>query len=62
MKTTAAIRRYNPSSCRRRTAANPFPNCASTRYFLEKILDAALAAVTTLGVVVAMLFLFTVLA
>lgn len=64
MKTTAAIRRPNYAACRRRAYvranANPFPNAAKGRYFLEKLLDAALAAATTVGVAVTLLFMFTV--
>lgn len=66
MKTTAVIRRPNYAACRRRAYVranvNAFPNAAKARYFLEKLLDAALAAATTMGVVVILLFIFTVLA
>ena len=66
MKNTAAIRRPNYAAYRRRafihTNANSFPNAANGRYFLEKLLDTALAAATTVGVVVIMVFVFAVLA
>ena len=66
MKTTALIRRPNYAASRRRAFiranASILPNAASRRYFLEKLLDAALAAATTLGVVVILMFSFTVLA
>lgn len=66
MKTTAAIRRPNYAAYRRRAAnrvnANVVPNAAQGRYFLEKLLDAALAAATTMAVVVILLFVFTVFA
>lgn len=65
MKTTATIRRPNYAACRRRafirSSACILPNAASHRYFLEKFLDAALAAATTVGVVVALMFSFVVL-
>ena len=64
MKQTAAIRRPNFAASRRRayarSNASPFPNAAGARYFLEKLLDAALAAVTTVSVVVIFVFIFTV--
>ncbi|MBR2889660.1 MAG: hypothetical protein IKC09_05230 [Oscillospiraceae bacterium] len=64
MKNTAAIRRPNFAACRRRayirTNHNPFPNAARAGYFLEKVLDGALAAATTLAVVVILLFVVTV--
>lgn len=64
MKNTAVIRRPNYAAARRRsyrrTNACAFPNAANGRYFLEKLLDAALAAVTTMGVVVIFVFIFTV--
>ena len=66
MKATAIIRRTNYAACRRRafirTNANILPNAAGGRYFLERLLDAALAAATTVGVVVALMFCFLVLA
>lgn len=66
MKNTAAIRRPNFAACRRRafvrTNVSAFPNAAKGRYFLEKLLDAALAAATTLSVVVILVFIFTVFA
>lgn len=64
MKNTAAIRRPNFAACRRkallRSVWNFLPNAASTHYFLEKLLDAALAAATTVAVVVCLIFIFTV--
>ena len=65
MKATAIIRRINYAACRRRafirTNANILPNAAGGRYFLEKLLDTALAAATTVAVVVALMFSFLVL-
>lgn len=64
MKTTAAIRHTNYFACRRRahnrSIASILPNAATGSYFLEKVLDAALAAATTLGVVVILMFSFVV--
>ena len=64
MKNNAAIRRPNYAACRRRaflrSAWNFLPNAADLPYYLEKLLDAALAAATTIGVVVILLFVFTV--
>ena len=66
MKTTAVIRYPNYAACRRRaqkrSLACILPNAAQARYYMEKLLDTALAAVTTLGVVVALMFSFTILA
>ena len=66
MKTAAIIRRHNYAAFRRRafirTNAHALPNAAGHRYFLEKLLDSALAAATTIGVVVALMFSFIVLA
>lgn len=66
MKATAIIRRTNYAACRRRAFiranASILPNAAKGRYFLERILDAALAAATTVAVVVALMFSFLVLA
>ena len=56
MKTTA-IRSYNYYRSRRPVAAR-YPNCASRRYMLEKLLDATLAAAITVAVVVIFLFIF----
>ena len=64
MKNTAIIRRPNYAACRRRAYikvnSSPFPNAAKAGYFLERILDGALAAATTTAVVVILLFVFTV--
>lgn len=64
MKHTAIIRRPNYAACRRRalmrSVRNILPNAAGIGYFLEKLLDAALAAVTTLAVVVCLIFVITV--
>ena len=66
MKNTAIIRRPNYAACRRRafmrSTACILPNAAGYRYFLEKLLDAALAAATTVAVVTALIFSFLVLA
>lgn len=65
MKTTAVIRRPNYAAYRRRAKAyanaSVLPNAADSRYFLEKLLDAALAAAVTVAVVVCLIFIFTVL-
>lgn len=64
MKNSAVIRRTNYAACRRRaflrSVWNFLPNAADARYYLEKLLDAALAAATTLAVVVCLIFIFTV--
>jgi cytosine/uracil/thiamine/allantoin permease len=60
MKTATAIRIPNYAARRRRcTVKALFPNAASARYHLGKLLDAALAAATTIGVVVSLMFAFT---
>lgn len=38
--------------------APAYPNAASRRYFLNKILDGALAVATAVGIITALLFLF----
>jgi hypothetical protein len=64
MKNTAAIRRPNYAACRHkaflRSVWSFLPNSAGVRYHLEKLLDAALAAATTVAVVVCLIFVFTV--
>ncbi len=64
MKNTAVIRRPNYAACRRRAQNRNIwsflPNAAGTRYYLEKLLDAALAAATTVAVMVCLIFIFTV--
>ena len=64
MKNTAAVRRPNFAACRRRALLRSvwslLPNAADARYFLEKLLDAALAAATTVAVVVCLIFIFAV--
>ena len=66
MKTTAVIRYPNYAASRRRAhkraIACVLPNAAGAGYFLEKLLDAALAAATTLGVVVILMFSFLIFA
>jgi hypothetical protein len=60
MKTTTAIRIPNYAVHRRRCAArSAFPNAATTRYHMNKLLDAALAVAATMGVVVSLGFAFT---
>jgi hypothetical protein len=64
MKNATAIRRPDFAACRRRAYIQThrciFPNAAGTRYFLERLLDGVLAAATTMGLVVMVIFLFTV--
>ena len=64
MKNTATVRRPDFAACRRRAYIQShrciFPNAARTGYFLERLLDGALAAATTLGLVVMVIFVFTV--
>ena len=55
MKTTA-IRSYNYYASHR--SANRYPNCASRRHIMEKLLDTVLAAAITVAVVAILLFLF----
>ena len=43
--------------CAYRRASCRYPNAASRRYFLERLLDTVLAAAITLAVVVILLFL-----
>ena len=60
MKTAPAIRIPNYTTRRRRSNIRAlFPNAASARYHMGKLLDAALAAATTIGVVVSLMFAFT---
>ena len=47
----------NYYTCRRSTPCR-YPNSAGRRYFLEKLLDTALAAAITVAVVAILLFLF----
>lgn len=58
MKTTA-IRSY--CYCPRRHPSNRYPNSASRRYLLDKLLDIALAAAITVAVIAILLFLFVIL-
>ncbi len=64
MKNTVAIRRPNYFAYRRRafirSTVCPFPNAAKAGYFLERLLNAAMAAAITVGVVVISMFVFTV--
>lgn len=64
MKNTAAYRRPNYAACRRRAMLRSIwsflPNAANAQYYLEKLLDAALAAATTVAMVVCLIFIFTV--
>lgn len=64
MKQTAVVRRPNYAACRRRafrqTIWSFLPNAADIRYYLEKLLDAALAAAVTVAMVVCLIFIFTV--
>lgn len=63
MKNIAVYRRPNYAASRRnyrRANASPFPNAARTGYYLDRLLDAALAAASTIGVVVTLLYLFVV--
>lgn len=53
MKATTVSTRYYA----RRSHTNRFPNAASRRFTAEKLLDTALAAATTLGGVVILMFL-----
>ena len=55
MKTTA-VRSSPYYTCRR--SLDRYPNCASRRQILEKLLDTALAAAITVAVVAILLFLF----
>lgn len=64
MKTNAIIRRTNFAASRRRAFLRNIwsflPNAADLRYYLEKLLDAALAAATTIAMVVILIFVLTV--
>ena len=64
MKNTAVIRHPNYAAYRRRALLRSvwsfLPNAAGIRYYLEKLLDAALAAATTLALVVCLIFIFAV--
>jgi hypothetical protein len=60
MKTATAIHIPNYAArrrCRARRAI--YPNAASAKYHLGRVLDAALAAASTVGVVVSILFAFS---
>lgn len=58
MKATT-IRSY--CYCAHRRPVSRYPNCASRRYVLEKLLDTALAAAITVAVIAILLFLFVIL-
>ena len=64
MKNATAVRRPDFAACRRRayiqTHRCDYPNAAQAGYFLERLLDGVLAAATTLGLVVMVIFMFTV--
>lgn len=64
MKQSAVIRRPNYDACRRRAFRKSvwsfLPNAADIGYYLEKLLDAALAAAITIAMVVSLIFIFTV--
>ena len=61
MKNTAIIRRPNYAACRRRAYikvnSSPFPNAADPHYFIDKLVDGALAVVTSLGTLTILFFL-----
>ena len=60
MKSVNVIRRPNYAAYRRRAAARPiYPNAASARYHLSRLLDGALAGATVLGLVASVLFSLT---
>jgi hypothetical protein len=60
MKSVNAIRRPNYTAYRRRAAVRPiYPNAASARYHLSRLLDGALAGATVLGLVASVLFSLT---
>jgi hypothetical protein len=60
MKTANAIRIPNYAAYRRRAAVRcAYPNAASLRYHLDKLLETALAGATVVGLVVSLLFAFT---
>lgn len=56
---TNAIRSY--CYCARRRPASRYPNSASRRYILDKLLDTALATAITVAVIAILLFLFVIL-
>lgn len=61
MKSTTAIRRPNYAAYhRRRVCRVAYPNAAGIRYHLNRLLDVALAAATTVGLVASLLFAFMV--
>lgn len=53
---TATVSAYYSSKA---PGAHRYPNSASRRYFLEKVVDGVLAAVITLGVVVSIIVVLT---
>lgn len=55
MKSTAV--RPTRYACYRRNTGTAYPNAAAQRNIAERILDAALAAAITVGIVVIVLFL-----
>ncbi len=60
MKTATAIHIPNYAARRRcRIRRAIYPNAASANYHLSRLLDAALAAASTVGVVVSLLFAFS---
>ena len=60
MKSANVIRRPNYAAYRRRSVQRPiYPNAASARYHLGRLLDGALAGATVLGLVASVLFSLT---
>ena len=59
MKSATVIRRPNYAAYhRRRVCRVAYPNAASIRYHLNRLLDVALAAATTVGLAASVLFAF----
>ena len=60
MKSCNAIRRPNYAAYRRRAVQRPsYPNAASARYHLGRLMDGILAGATVLGFVASVLFSLT---
>lgn len=60
MKSCNAIRRPNYAAYRRRSVQRPiYPNAASARYHLGRLMDGILAVATVLGFVASVLFSLT---
>ena len=57
MKINTKKRNHYPTNYRQ--YARPYPNAADTQYYIDKLVDGALAVVTGMGAITIFLFLIT---